>query len=59
MIFGTSEEKQCHILKMPFFSKFVGDIMSHIIRLHADENIKKDFELFISKNFEYTFSLSF
>ena len=48
----------CHMFKMPIFPKFFGDIMSHIIRSHADEKIKYFVELFISKNFEYTFSLS-
>ena len=47
------------MFKIPFFSKFFCDIMSHIIRKHADEKINYFFELFISKNFRYTFSLSF
>ena len=59
MGFDTSEENQQSYFQNAFFSNFFGDIMSHIIRQHADEKIKYFFELFISKNFEYTFSLSF
>ena len=56
----TPERKtSCYMVKMSIFPKFFGDIMSHIIRLYADEKVKHFFELFINKNFEYTFSLSF
>ena len=33
-------EINCHIFKMAIFSKFFGDLMSHIIREYADEEIK-------------------
>ena len=44
---------------MPIFPKKIGDIMSQIIRENAGKKLIHFFELFISKNFEYTFSLSF
>ena len=59
MGFDTSEENQQSYFQNAFFSNFFGDIMSHIIRQHADAKIKYFFEHFINKNFEYTFSLSF
>ena len=33
-------EISCHIFKLAIFSKFFGDLMSHIIREYADEEIK-------------------
>ena len=38
--FDTSEEKQLSYFKIAIFSKFFGDLMSHIIREYADEEIK-------------------
>ena len=33
-------EISCHIFKLALFSKFFGDLMSHIIREYADEEMK-------------------
>ena len=34
------EKISCHIFKMAIFSKFFGDLMSHIIKEYADEEMK-------------------
>ena len=33
-------EISCHIFKLAIFSKFFGDLMSHIIREYANEEMK-------------------
>ena len=58
-VLTPQRKTSCLFFKLPFFSKLFGDIMSNIIWQDADEKLKYFFELFISKNFEYTFSLSF
>ena len=40
---------------MAIFSKFFGDIIILIIRVNADERIKKNFYIFSIKNLEYAF----
>ena len=38
--FDNFKETNRHIFKMVIFSKFFGDLMSHIIREYADEEMK-------------------
>ena len=38
--FDTSEEISCHIFKIDIFSKLLSDLVSHIIREYADEEMK-------------------
>ena len=40
---------------MAIFPKFFGDIIILIIRVNADERIKKNSDIFSIKNLEYTF----
>jgi hypothetical protein len=36
----VSEKLSCHISKLAIFSKFFGDLMSHIIREYAGKEMK-------------------
>ena len=38
--FGTSEGNQLSYFENYYFSKFFGDLLSHIIREYADEEMK-------------------
>ena len=49
------KETGYYIFKMTIFSKFFGNVMTHIIRENAGKRIKYFFELFINKNFEDNF----
>ena len=40
---------------MAIFPKFFGDIIILIIRVNADERIKKNYDIFSIKDHEYTF----
>ena len=55
--FDNFQETSCHIFKTAIFSKLYEAFMAHIIRKNAGKKFKMISELFINKNFEYTFVL--